>query len=119
MAAPWDTIAMWQRTSEAVHAGTNVDEDYFFGDVEQLRAYGKPEPVTPSADEGKGKMPRFLITKRLMARTAPNLVSAKWPIQNINAGAVLNGTGRQTAHRVQVVAGGNQVWVLRGNTRAV
>jgi hypothetical protein len=33
-----------------------------------------------------------------MARTAPNLVSAKWPIQNINAGAVLNDTGRQTAH---------------------
>jgi hypothetical protein len=42
-----------------------------------------------------------------------------WPIQNIDAGAVLNGTGRQTAHWVQVVAGGNQVWVLLGNTRAV
>jgi hypothetical protein len=55
----------------------------------------------------------------MMARTVPNLAAVKWPIQNINAGAVLNGTGRQTAHWVQVVAGGKTVWVLLGNTRTV
>jgi hypothetical protein len=64
-------------------------------------------------------MPRFLISKKMMARTAPNLAAVKWPIQDINAGAALNGTGRQTAHWVQVVAGGKTVWVLLGNTRTV
>jgi GH25 family lysozyme M1 (1,4-beta-N-acetylmuramidase) len=28
MAAPWESIAMWQHTSEAVYAGMNVDEDF-------------------------------------------------------------------------------------------
>jgi GH25 family lysozyme M1 (1,4-beta-N-acetylmuramidase) len=62
LAAPWDGIAMWQHTDEAVYAGMNVDENYFYGDLEQLRSYGKPAPASPSADDEKGKAPRFLVT---------------------------------------------------------
>jgi hypothetical protein len=55
----------------------------------------------------------------MMTRTSPSLTAVKWPVQMVNTGAVLNGAGRQTAHLVQVVAGGNQVWVLQSNTRPV
>jgi hypothetical protein len=107
MAAPWDNIMMWQHANAVPYAGTNVDESSFFGSVEQLRSYGKPEPAKPSADGGrKGAVPRFLVTKRMMARTAPKLTAVTFPVQMVNAGAVLNGTGKQTAHWVQVVAGG-------------
>ena len=54
-----------------------------------------------------------------MARTAPNLAAVKWPVQMIYKGAVLNGTSKQTANWVQVVAGGNLVWVALDNTKAV
>jgi hypothetical protein len=53
-----------------------------------------PELVGPLADAEPEKAPRFLILKDMMARTSPNLAAVKWPIQDINAGAVLNGTGR-------------------------
>jgi hypothetical protein len=59
------------------------------------------------------------VTKDMMARTAPNLVSVKWPDQRVNRRAVLNGTGKQTPHWVQVVAGGHPVWVYLPNTKPV
>jgi N-acetyl-anhydromuramyl-L-alanine amidase AmpD len=78
-----------------------------------------PAPVKPSAEGGDGKGPRFLVTRRMMARTAPKLTAVKFPVQMVHAGAVLHGTGKQTAHWVQVVAGGHPVWVLLANTRPV
>jgi hypothetical protein len=78
--------------------------------------------VSPSADAGTGKAPWFLITKDMMARTSPNFLAAKWTAQGpemVYKGAVLNATGKQTAHWAQVVAGGSRVWVLLENTRPV
>jgi hypothetical protein len=56
----------------------------------------------------------------MMARSAPSLAAVKFAKgrpQMVYKGAVLNGTGRQTAHWVQVVAGGQPVWVYLPNTR--
>jgi hypothetical protein len=118
VAVPRGNIAMWQHTNTAPYAGTNVDETYSFGSVEQLRSYGKPEPAKPSADRGqKGAAPRFLVTKRMMARTAPEPTAVKFPVQMVHAGAVLHRTGKQTAHWVPVVAGGHPVWILLANTK--
>jgi lysozyme len=118
---PWQIVAMWQHTNQAVYCGMNVDEDYFFGSVDQLRAYGKPAPVAPSAGE-KGKAPRFLVTKDMMARTSPNLAAVRFVkgrLQMVYRGAVLNGTGKQTANWVQVIAGGLPTWMYLPNTRPV
>jgi lysozyme len=117
---PWPMVAMWQHTSQAVYAGHSVDEDYFFGTVDQLRAYGNPTP--PSAKGKGGSGPRFLIRVDMMARFAPDLASVLWANgrpQMVYKGAVLDGTGKQTPHWVQVVAGGHPVWVLLANTTPV
>ena len=83
-------------------------------------SYWPPEPAKPSADGGqKGAVPRFLLTKRMMARTSPKLTAVTPPVQMVNPGAVLNGTGKQTAHWVPVVADGHPVWVLLANTRPI
>jgi N-acetyl-anhydromuramyl-L-alanine amidase AmpD len=70
-------------------------------------------------NQPKPTPPRFLITRDMMARYAPNLTAVKWPVQMVNAGAVLDGTGKQTPHWVQVVAGGKACWVLLANTKPV
>jgi hypothetical protein len=54
-----------------------------------------------------------------VAKVLHRLTAVKFPVQMVNAGAVLNGTGKQTAHWAQVVAGGHPVWVLLANTRPV
>jgi hypothetical protein len=63
--------------------------------------------------------PRFLIIRDMMARTEPDPKAVKWPVQMVHKGAVLDGTGQQTPHWVQVEAGGHPVWVLLANTRPV
>jgi N-acetyl-anhydromuramyl-L-alanine amidase AmpD len=88
--------------------------------IDRDSTYKPLTPAKPSADGGqKRAAPRFLVTKRMMARTAPKRTAVKFPVQMVNPGAVLNGTGKQTAHWVQVVAGGHPVWVLLANTRPV
>jgi lysozyme len=124
---PWRTVAMWQHTSASSVAGQKVDESVFYGSAEQLRAYGSPGGRGLLSGAGGSKPeatphpdgPRFLITKAMMARTQPDLGAVKWPTQAINKGAVLNGTGKQTAHWVQVIAGGHPVWIFLPNTRPV
>ena len=85
--------------------------------IDRASLYKPPAPLGPSADEGRGQGPRFLVTRAMMARTSPNLAAVNFPVQMVNQGAVLNGTGRQTAHWVEVVAGGHKVWLLLSNTR--
>jgi hypothetical protein len=46
---PQDWSTPYRSSHTAPYAGTNVDESYFFGSMEQLRSYGKPEPAKPSA----------------------------------------------------------------------
>jgi hypothetical protein len=99
-----------------------VDENYFYGDVDQLKAYGKPAPGEPTAEREPGKAPRFLILKDMMARSAPSLAAVKFTKNGpmyVYRGAVLNGMGKHTAHWVQVMAGGAAVWLYLGNTKAV
>ena len=54
-----------------------------------------------------------------VAKVPQRLTAVKFPVQMVNAGAVLNGTGKQAAHWVQVVAGAHPVWLLLANTRPV
>ena len=54
-----------------------------------------------------------------VAKVPQRLTAVKFPVPMVHAGAVLNGTGKQTAHWVQVVAGGHPVWVPLANTRPV
>jgi lysozyme len=115
---PWQNVAMWQHTNQAAVAGMSVDESIFFGDAQQLRAYGTP-PAPPKPQPPGKAGPRFLITTSMMARSAPDLGAVDWPVQMVNSGAVLDGTGRQTAHWVEVVAGGHPVWVWLANTKPV
>ena len=57
-----------------------------------------------------------------MARTAPSMTAVKFtktgPMM-VYRGAVLNGTGKQTSQWVQVIAGGEPVWIYLSNTKAV
>jgi GH25 family lysozyme M1 (1,4-beta-N-acetylmuramidase) len=136
---PWPLVAMWQR-GQASYAEQSVDQNLFFGSLDQLRAYGKPAPAPapprPAAASASASAssppamapaapragPRFLITRDMMARTQPDMASVLWVAgkpQMVYCGAVLNGTGAQTPHWVQVVAGGQKVWVWLGNTQPV
>jgi lysozyme len=132
LAPPWDMIALWQHTSTCACAGMTVDENYFYGTLDQLRAYGKPAPipapiaaVTPVSPQhqeqprGSGTGARFLITRRMMARTGPRRTDVRVPVQWVNKGAVLNGTGRHSKGWVEVVAGGHPTWILLANTTSV
>jgi hypothetical protein len=72
-------------------------------------------PVSKPALAKPGK---HLITTQMMARSAPDLNAVVKPVQMLRKGAVLDDTGKQTSHWVQVVAGGHPVWAWLGNTKA-
>jgi lysozyme len=116
---PWPFPAFWQHTSSAYYAGQRVDEDYFFGSLDQLHAYGKPSAPVPAPPSPHGTGAKFLVLRDMMARAAPDLDAVRQPIQMVYKGAVLNGTGKQTPHWAECIAGGHAVWLFLPNLQPV
>lgn len=76
--------------------------------VEPTLFDGFPAPqAQPSA--------RYIVLTTMVARTAPDLTAVTSPALLVHQNAVLNGTGRTTAHWVEAVAGGRRVWLYRPN----
>lgn len=73
LAAPWALIAAWQHTSACTCAGTTVDEDYFFGTLDQFRAYGKPAAPPPAPPAPPPALPHYEVRVATHLRPKPQL----------------------------------------------
>lgn len=95
---PWPGLAIWQHTNEAEVPGVDgkCDGNHFFGDVKQLRAYGRqgaalppgegvpvqPEPEQPTP-AGARAMAHLIEAARLNAEAARHI---EWAQQALTAG---------------------------------
>lgn len=119
----YDQMASWLAALEGYNGGPSgptIPSAAQYGEkiMAQARAF-EPRMIQAFGVAHAGLATKYVVTRLMKARTAPNKAAIKEPVQWLNKNATLDGTGRIENGWVEVVAGGHPVWALLSNMRAV